>query len=73
MKTEYSAIPGFTHYRICKETKTVQSNSSGEWRNLALNVSNNCYALSYKGRRYAFTFSRLMYAVENNISPLGYT
>lgn len=70
MKTEYSAIPGFTHYRICKETKKVQSNSSGEWRNLSLNVSNNCYALCYKGHRYAFRFSRLMYAVENSISPL---
>lgn len=70
MKTEYLAIPGFTHYRICKETKTVQSNYSGEWRNRSLKVSNNCYELFYKGRRYAFTFSRLVYAVENSISPL---
>lgn len=67
MKTEYLAIPGFTHYRICKETKKVQSNYKNEWKDLKPDRS-KILTLYNEGKRYVFSINRLLYAVEKDIS-----
>lgn len=66
----YVIIPGFSHYRINRETKEVQSNRQGrKWRNLKIH-SCGCYRLiSDKKNAYNATPNRLLYAAQRGINP----
>lgn len=66
----YVIIPGFSHYRINRETKEVQSNrQGGKWRNLKIH-SCGCYRLiSDKKNAYNATPNRLLYAAQRGINP----
>lgn len=66
----YITIPGFSHYRINRETKEVQSNKRFEkWKAIKVH-SDGCYRLiSDKKNAYHATPNRLLYAAQRGINP----
>ena len=68
---EYKTIPGFTRYRMDTGTRKVYSKAVNPgWTELTLG-RDGCYLLiSDEGQRHRIRAIRLLYAVQNEVSPL---